>query len=301
MSNGYISKFCILYSDRKVLQIWAKRDKAQSKPAFRTTRTMCKHIAEEEDRLGKVAARPNLQNFPIAVYSPSWYDAFMPLEECKKAVAAKAASLIQDGMIVGLGTGSTAHYFIEQLIQRCKQGLKIQAVASSERSLEQARKGGIPLADINTLKTLDMYVDGADEIDPQKRMIKGGGGAMLREKILAKMSREMIVIIDESKLVQKLGNRPLPVEIVPFGHTATIHQLQLLGYTGTLRKASDNALYVTDNHNYLFDIHLDSFPQDPPMSHEQIISIPGVVDTGFFFDLAGRVVIGFLDGRVVVQ
>lgn len=224
----------------------------------------------------------------------------MTFEECKKAVAAKAVSLIQNGMTIGLGTGSTAQLFIERLIQRCKQGLKIQAVASSERSLEQARKGGILLADMNTLQTIDLYIDGADEIDPQKRMIKGGGGAMLREKILAKMSREMIVIIDESKLVQKLGKRPLPVEIVVFGHTATIHQLQLLGYKGSLRKTPENALFVTDNNNYLFDIQL-TISQDPQTCHQQIISIPGVVDTGFFMDLAGRVVIGFIDGRLVVQ
>ncbi len=230
----------------------------------------------------------------------SCYDPLMSLETCKKAAAEKALSFIKDGMIVGLGTGSTTFYFIEKLIKLCNEGLKIQAVASSERSKDQARKGEIPLIDINSLKSLDIYVDGADEIDPEKRMIKGGGGALVREKIAATMSREMVVIIDESKLVSKLGKRPLPVEIIPFGSTATIHQLELLGYKGVLR-LKEGSPYITDNHNLIYDLHLDPENTHPERDHQQIISIPGVVDTGFFFDLAGPVIIGFRDGKVVVQ
>jgi ribose 5-phosphate isomerase A len=223
----------------------------------------------------------------------------MSLETCKKAAAEKALSFIKDGMIVGIGTGSTTFYFIEKLIKQCKAGLQIQAIASSERSMEQARKGEIPLLDINTVKSLDIYVDGADEIDPEKRMIKGGGGALVREKIAAHMSKEMVVIIDESKLVTKLGKCPLPVEIIPFGSAATIHQLQLLGYKGALR-LKHNSPYITDNHNMIYDVQLSDSIQ-PEMAHQQITAIPGVVDTGFFFNLAGRVVIGFQDGKVVVQ
>jgi ribose 5-phosphate isomerase A len=223
----------------------------------------------------------------------------MSLENCKKAVAEKAITFIKDGMIVGIGTGSTTYYFIEKLIKECKAGLKIQAVASSEQTMDIARKGEIPLLDTNSVTSLDIYVDGADEIDPEKRMIKGGGGALVREKIAATMSKERIIIVDESKLVSKLGRRLLPIEIIPFGSAATIHQLQLLGYKGTLR-LRNNSPYITDNHNLIYDIHLSDNVQ-PEMTHQQITSIPGVVDTGLFFNLAGRVVIGFLDGKVVVQ
>jgi ribose 5-phosphate isomerase A len=225
----------------------------------------------------------------------------MTIEACKKAAGEKAASFIKDGMIVGLGTGSTAFYFIEKLIQRCREGLKIQVVASSQRSLDQASKGKLPLIDINTIKTLDISVDGADEIDPNKQIIKGAGGALLREKIVACMSKEMVVIVDESKLVDKLGRRPVPVEVFPFGHTSTLHKLKLLGYVGNLRRNPDRSFYTTDNQNLLYDVQIDLSRTNPSVDHQQMISVPGVVDTGFFLDIAGRVVIGFLDGQVVVQ
>jgi ribose 5-phosphate isomerase A len=229
----------------------------------------------------------------------NWYDEKMSLEKCKKAAAEKASTFIKDGMIVGIGTGSTTFYFIEKLIQLCKEGLHIQAIASSEKTMEIARRGEIPLLDINSVKSLDIYVDGADEIDPEKRMIKGGGGALVREKISANMSKERIFIADESKLVTKLGRRSLPVEIIPFGSAATIHQLERLGYKGVLR-LRNKALYITDNHNLIYDVHLSDNIK-PEMVHQQITAVPGVVDTGFFFNLAGRVIIGFLDGKVVVQ
>lgn len=225
----------------------------------------------------------------------------MANDACKKAVGEKAATLIKDGMTVGLGTGSTAFYFIEKLIQRCQEGLKIEAVASSQRSLEQARKGKIPLIDINSIKTLDICVDGADEIDPEKRMIKGGGGALVREKIVATMSKEMVVIVDESKLVSKLGHKPLPVEIIPFGSAATIYQLQLLGYQGSLRQNKDKSPYITDNQNLIYDVQLDPSKVNPTFDHQQMVSIPGVVDTGFFLNIAGRIIVGFEDGQVVIQ
>lgn len=216
------------------------------------------------------------------------------MEACKKAAAEKAASLVEDGMIVGLGTGSTAAYFIEALAYRHKKGLKVQTVASSHTSQLLAQSRGLPLIDLNTLKSIDLYVDGADEIDPQKQMIKGAGGALLREKILAHMSSEMTVIVDESKLVAKLGTRPLPVEIFPFGLQATLHHLHQLGYRGQLRAN------LTDNNNYLFDIKLSPSEQIRD-HHNRISSIPGVLETGFFENLAGRVIIGFKDGSVVVQ
>lgn len=224
-----------------------------------------------------------------------------PSEAAKKAVGYTAAEFVEDGMIVGLGTGSTAAYFIERLIERCKEGLSIRAVSSSDASYALAQKGGIPLADINIITEIDLTVDGADEIDAKKRMIKGGGGAFMREKIVANMSREMVVIIDESKLVSQLGERALPVEILPFAHRATAHHLKKIGYTGEWRKKADGSLYVTDNANFIFDIKLPSPCAHPEKEHETLLRIPGVLDTGFFFSLAGRVIVGFDDGQVVIH
>lgn len=225
----------------------------------------------------------------------------MTMDAIKKAVGYKAAEFVENGMRIGLGTGSTAHYFIERIIQRCKEGLKVHAVASSNRSLEQARKGHIPLLDIDQVTSLDLTVDGADEIDPQKRMIKGGGGALVREKIVASMSRELIVIIDESKLVAELGKCKLPVEIIPFAMAATVQHIHKAGYHGEFRKSSNGDLYVTDNGNLIYDIHFNHTRQQPEKDHDTLIHIPGVVDTGFFFNLAGRIIVGFSDGQIVVK
>lgn len=225
----------------------------------------------------------------------------MSIETVKKSVGIKAAELIQNHMIVGLGTGSTAFYFIEHLVHRCKEGLQIQVVASSEQSMKQAIQGGIPIVDINQLVEIDITVDGADEIDPLKRMIKGGGGALLREKIVASMSREMIVIIDEKKLVPKLGKCKLPIEILPFGYLAAINKIEKLGFAGALRKKSDGSFYVTDNGNFIFDVHYDNERNEPERDQERLLHVSGVIETGFFFNLAGRVIIGFLDGQVIIQ
>lgn len=219
----------------------------------------------------------------------------------KSAAGKAAADLVEDGMLVGLGTGSTASFFIESLIARCREGLRITVVTSSVRSLEQAKAGNIPIAEINSLTALDLTVDGADEIDPLKRMIKGGGGALLREKILATMSREMVVVVDEKKLVNRLGAFPLPVEIVPFAFKATIARINDKGYQGVLRKGADGAPYVTDNGNCIYDIHFKELRENPEQDDDILRRIPGVVTTGFFFHLAGRVIIGRGDGTVEIR
>lgn len=220
----------------------------------------------------------------------------MTIEEAKKAAGHKAAEFIEKGMIVGLGTGTTAFYFIESLIKRCKEGLKIQAVSSSRASAEIAKKGGIEILDINSIPRVDITVDGADEIDPKKRMIKGGGGAHVREKILASSSNEMVVIVDESKLVMSVGHAKLPVEIIFYGSPATRVKIEDFGYRGKWRMNEDGTLYITENGNLLFDIQFDTPPMAPEQHHDQLIRIPGVVDTGFFFNLAGRVVVGYQNG-----
>jgi ribose 5-phosphate isomerase A len=221
-------------------------------------------------------------------------------DQMKQAVGYKAAELVQNGMLVGLGTGSTAHYFIQRLIQRCQEGLKITAVSSSERSAEMARTGGITILEADVFIKIDLTVDGADEINPQKYMIKGGGGALLREKIVATSSTEMVVIVDESKLVRQLGAFGLPVEIVRFGYRATISKLLQAGYQGVLRQAQDGSPYVTDNGNYIFDVRTPTLGAIPEDDENKIKNIAGVVETGFFIHIAGRVIVGFNNGTVEI-
>lgn len=204
-------------------------------------------------------------------------------------------------MLVGLGTGSTAAFFIEALGKRCQAGLKISAVATSQQSTRQAQQLGIPLKDPNTIISLDITVDGADEIDHHKNMIKGGGGALLREKLLAQSSKEMIVIIDETKLVNHLGDHPLPIEMTPFVYRTTLHRLEMLGYQGTLRMNREGNLFVTDNGNYIFDIQYSAPILDPQKEQERLKSMTGVIETGFFFHLAKRVIIGYEDGFVKIR
>lgn len=218
----------------------------------------------------------------------------------KDLIGFEAAKLIHNGMIVGLGSGTTASYFIKHLAKRCQEGLKIEAIASSKTSASLAKELGIPLIPIDQITQIDITVDGADQIDPLKQMIKGLGGALVREKILASMSREMIVVIDETKCVTQLG-KILPVEILPFGHFATMHKLEKLGYKGKWRTNKDGSYYITDNHNFILDIHFDHPRENPRADHEEIVHLPGVIETGFFFNLAGRVLIGFPDGQVITK
>ncbi len=225
----------------------------------------------------------------------------MQIEDLKKKAGYLAASFVKNHMTLGLGTGSTAKYFIEKIIERAhNEQLSLQVVATSSASLEQARKGGLKIVDINKVESIDLTIDGADEIDPQKRMIKGGGGALLREKIVASMSKEMVVIVDETKLVPALGIRKLPVEVVCFAHEATLRHIKKLGFLATFRK-NQTEYYVTDNGNYIIDVSFPSPLSHPEKEHLLLKGIPGVVETGFFFHLAGRVVVAFKDGQVVIQ
>lgn len=221
--------------------------------------------------------------------------------KAKAAAGKKAAEIVENGMVVGLGTGSTARFFIQALGERCREGLNISAVATSQASEEQARQEGIPIIDLNQLETIDLDVDGADEIDPQKRMIKGGGGALFREKIIAGMSREMIVIIDPSKQVDALGKFPLPVEISPFAHRATLKHISNLGHEGAIRQTAEGKPFITDNQNLIFDINLPFPCTNPEEIEQKLTQIPGVIDTGFFIGYAGRVIIGDDKGDVVIS
>lgn len=218
-------------------------------------------------------------------------------QESKRAVGYAAAQLVKEGMKVGLGTGSTARYFIDFLGKRVREGLQIQAVASSESSYQQGKSLGIPLLDASKVEELDLYIDGADEIDSQKCMIKGGGGALFREKILAYASQEMVVIVDESKCVSQLGAFPLPVEVLPFGLKSTQKQIEALGMQGTLRQVEQRE-YQTDNGNFILDLEMKGALSNPEKIHSQLLHIPGVVETGLFCGIAGRVLIGRKSGEV---
>lgn len=217
--------------------------------------------------------------------------------EIKKLVGEKAASYVEEGMLVGLGTGSTATFFIEAL---AKRNLKITAVSSSIRSSELATSLGMQVIDMQDVTSIDLTVDGADEVDSQKRLIKGGGGAHVREKIVATTSKKLIIIIDESKLVPRLGACALPVEILQFGYNATIAKLNKLGFKGALR-VKEGKQYITDNGNFIYDVKPNGFFENPEKVHLDIIKTPGVIDTGFFFNLDPTLLIGYKDGRIEIR
>lgn len=225
----------------------------------------------------------------------------MSMDKVKEKLGFAAAALIEEGMVVGLGTGSTAACFIDSLIARCKEGLKITAVATSEASAEQARKGGIPVFDIDCVERIDITVDGADNIDAEKRLVKGLGGALLREKIVAYSSREMVIIADESKVSQYLEDFVLPVEIIKFGWKTTLKNLGSEGFSGKRRESKDGDPFITDNENYIVDLVFEGHCHDPEGDMQKIIAIPGVCETGFFFGMAKRILIGSRDGQIEIR
>jgi ribose 5-phosphate isomerase A len=215
-----------------------------------------------------------------------------------KDVAGKAAvDLVKNNARIGLGSGSTVAFFLKHLAEKCKEGLCIQGVASSVKTEQIAVDLGIPLLEEGLTGPLDITVDGADEVDPEKRLIKGGGGALLREKMLAYHSRELIVIIDESKLSERLGKSKLPVEIVTFGHAATIKKIEGLGVKAALR-VQEEVPYITDNGNFIVDLDLKDLPIHIQLLDDILRKIPGVVETGFFAGLARTVLVGHTDGSV---
>jgi ribose 5-phosphate isomerase A len=217
----------------------------------------------------------------------------------KQLAAEKAVSFLEDGMTIGLGTGSTAYWAIEKIGEKVKnENWKIRAIATSIRSEEQARSLGIPISDFSTVHSIDVTIDGADEVDAQLQLIKGGGGALLREKIVATNSKLMIVVADESKWVKCLGKFPLPVEVVHFGWERTFEKLQLLGCEAKRRMIGADP-YLTDNGNFIIDCSFNEI-KDPPSLHELVNSITGVVDNGLFIHIAGKLVLGYESGETRV-
>ncbi|KAA0766678.1 ribose 5-phosphate isomerase A [Bacillus sp. SH5-2] len=213
----------------------------------------------------------------------------------KQLAGEYAANFVQDGMKVGLGTGSTVYWMIQKLGQRVQEGLSIQAVPTSKETEALAQQLNIPLISLNDIQTLDLTIDGADEIDSNLQLIKGGGGALLREKIVAASSTELIIIADESKVVTHLGTFPLPVEIIPFSWKQTENKIQSLGCQTTLR-LKNNDIFITDNNNMIIDCVFPNHISNPATLHEKLKMITGVVETGLFINMTNKAIIGTNNG-----
>jgi ribose 5-phosphate isomerase A len=236
------------------------------------------------------------RNLPIA----------MDIDAQKRAAAARAVDFVQPGMRLGLGSGSTAKHFVELLGERVRAGLEVIAVPTSDATRSDAERLGMVLTTLDETPELDLTVDGADEIAPDLSLIKGGGGALLREKIVASASARMIVIADESKWVSALGRFPLPVEVVPFGLAATRRAVEAavaaVGCTGPalLRRTKDGHAFVTDGGHWILDAALERI-SDPRSLADRLDGIAGVVEHGLFIGLAHTVVIAGADGVRVVE
>jgi ribose 5-phosphate isomerase A len=228
------------------------------------------------------------------------------VDDQKRAAAEAALEYVKPGMRLGLGTGSTAEHFVRALAPRVKAGLKLTTVATSERTAALARELGISVSDLDTVRHLDLTVDGADEVGPNLTLIKGGGGALLREKIVAAASDRMLVIADEAKVVDTLGLFPLPVEIVPFAHIVTIERIAdaaaKCGCSQNLMRLRGGEAhpFKTDSGNYIADCAAESIP-DPERLARMLEAIPGVVDHGLFLSLASAALIGTAGGVRVIE
>ncbi|WP_024510727.1 ribose-5-phosphate isomerase RpiA [Bradyrhizobium sp. ARR65] len=230
----------------------------------------------------------------------------MSMDELKRRAAARALEQVRDGMRLGLGTGSTARHFVELLGERVRAGLGVVGVPTSEATRADALAAGVPLTTLDEIDRLDLTVDGADEINPELDLIKGGGGALLREKIVASASDRMIVIADDSKWVDALGRFPLPVEVIPFGIAATqramANAFRESGVPGQmmLRTAKDGHVFVTDGGHWIVDAHLGRI-QDARRLAALLSAIPGVVEHGLFVGLASTAILAGAQGIRVVD
>lgn len=218
----------------------------------------------------------------------------------KEQVGIKAAEFVTDGMIVGLGTGSTAYYFVAELGRRIKEeGLKITAVTTSSVTYEQAEGLGIPLKAIDDVEVVDLTVDGADEVDPALNGIKGGGGALLMEKIVATNSKDCIWIVDESKQVETLGAFKLPVEVVQYGAENLFRHFEKKGCSPAYRE-KDGQRFVTDQGNFIIDLDLKVIPDAEALA-EELDRTVGVVDHGLFLGMVSKVIVGTPEGPKIIS
>lgn len=219
----------------------------------------------------------------------------------KQLAGIEAAKFVKDGMIVGLGTGSTAYYMVEEIDRRMREeGLRITGVTTSNATKEQAEKLGIPLKSIDEVPVVDLTIDGADEISADFQGIKGGGAALLFEKIVATYSKETIWIVDSSKLVDKLGKFPLPVEVIPYGSQQLLHIFEEKGFQPVLRTDENGEVLTTDGGHYIIDLHLEVIEQ-PESLATYLDELVGVVEHGLFLNMVSKVVVGSEKGVEILD
>ncbi|MBC1391051.1 ribose-5-phosphate isomerase RpiA [Listeria welshimeri] len=217
----------------------------------------------------------------------------------KKIAGEKACGWVKDGMVVGLGTGSTVYYTIEKLGEMVRDGLNITGIATSEETAIQAKKLGIPLKSLNDVKQIDVTIDGADEVNKDFQGIKGGGGALLREKMVAAASLMNIWVVEEKKLVEELGEFSLPIEVIPFGWKQIKWGLEKEAIETELRKNDSGKVYQTNNGNYILDIK-NQILTNPVEWQEKLAGIPGIVEHGLFLDYVDIVICGKANGEAIV-
>jgi ribose 5-phosphate isomerase A len=222
----------------------------------------------------------------------------MANDQEKEAAARASLRFVKDGQIVGLGTGSTAAYFIQLLGEEVKNGLRIRGIPSSDRSREQAASLGIPLTTLDEFPQIDVTVDGADEVDPHLRMIKGGGGALLREKIVASATRQFVIITDASKRVPVLGKFPLPVEVIKFARAVVVKKIESLGAEVEVRRGADGTPYLTDENNYILDCRFGQIADADGLAR-QLSDMPGIVEHGLFIGMASVVLVA--NGSEIIE
>ncbi|MEX5212793.1 MAG: ribose-5-phosphate isomerase RpiA [Nitrospiraceae bacterium] len=219
------------------------------------------------------------------------------LDELKRQAALKAIEYVQDGMVIGLGTGSTARHLVLALGDRIKQGLRIRGVPTSQDTADLARSQGIPLIESEQNWTLDLAIDGADQVDPQLCLIKGGGGALLKEKIVAAAARQLIIVVDHTKRVPVLGNSfPLPIEVIPFGWGNTARQLETIAGKAVLRERNGRP-FRTEAGHFILDLQVGSIAH-PAEMEIRLNQIPGVVETGLFVGRTSLLIVGTPEGIV---
>ncbi|MEW6208313.1 MAG: ribose-5-phosphate isomerase RpiA [Acidobacteriota bacterium] len=220
-------------------------------------------------------------------------------DDAKRRAAERAVEFVSDNQIIGLGTGSTTRFAIEAIGRRVKEGLTVTGVATSLATAQMARDLGIPLADLNDVARIDVCIDGADEIDPRFDMIKGGGGALTREKLIALASARRIIIVDEPKLVSTLGStHSLPVEVLPFAWSMSARLISEIGGKPQLRQ-KDQSNFVTDNGNYILDCEFGPI-SDAASLEKQIKLMPDVIECGLFIGIADTLIVAF-DDRTEVR
>ena len=220
--------------------------------------------------------------------------------EIKKSLGKYAAGLVTNSSTIGLGTGSTVEWLIRELSRRVKEGLHIKAVPTSSDTRTRALEAGIEIIDLNEVDNLSITIDGADEVDPEFQLIKGGGGALLQEKMVAAVSEKLVIIADESKYVARLGKFPLPVEVIPNGWKHVQKKIIAQGCLRAELRSNINEPYRTDNGHYIIDCHYGTIP-DAVALNTALHLIPGVIETGLFIDMADKVILGYADGRIEVK